>query len=427
MTTFRSLLLWGGAILLISACHKPTVVGTELLPGGQSFETEFTDTFILSSSVERDTPVITSAQSTFMLGSLSDMRFGKAYAGIFTQLRLSAGQTGQGTLTLDSAVLVLRHRGQAYGDKTTTHDIVVYRVTENMEVGAEYKASRTFSFDATPIGGIDDYVVNEAADLRIPMTQAFGEMMLTESQTANFSSNDAFVNFFKGIYIAPDTSAGHSNSMMQIDLLSSASTIHLHYRNPSNDTLVYSFVIGSSAATQNHFTHNYIGSMAETLIADSTADDIETMIESLGGLRLKVTLPDITLFGDIAINKAELILTVIEDSTYSAPEALLPRTVNVTTGRTQALTDEALALLTTQYSAGGTLQSESVGNATYQRYRINLAKHMYLLHRGDIASREIVIQVVPVSQTAGRVRIGGVAHNDPNVRMKMNLTFTRLL
>jgi hypothetical protein len=361
-----------------------------------------------------------------MLGSMSDATFGNSYAGIFTQVRLPASQTPLGPLTFDSAVLVLNLKGSVYGDETSTHDIVVYRVTEDMVLGEDYYATRSFQYDPVEIGRVDDYLPNDTSQLRICLSQSFGEMLLAESQTATFSSQSTFQSFLKGLYIAPDTSRGHSNSMLSVDLLSTGSTLSLFYRDADNDTLIYSFITNSLCASQNHFIHNYSGTQAAAALVDSAADDQETLIEGINGLRLFVRLPDLGSLGDIAVNKAELVLTVIDDSTYSAAATMVPRLVN-DSGVVELISDQILSDITTLYDIGGTLDPEIEGATTYLRYRINLASHLQLLSRGEIDENVIFIRVSPPTSTPARVMIGGTNHNDPNVRLKLNLVYTKLM
>lgn len=417
---------WFAGILLLFGCRKPTPVGIEILPPNQAFGTVFTDTFDLVTWVGREDSLVTSLQQTYILGSMSDPVFGNSYGGIFTQVRLPASQTPNGPLVFDSAVLVLNLKGPVYGEESSTHDIVVYRVTEDMVLGEDYLATRSFQYDPIEIGRMDDYLPNDTAELRIPLNQSFGEMLLAESQTTTFSSLSNFQSFLKGIYIAPDTSNGHSNSMMLVDLLSAKSTLSLHFRDDDNDTLVYSFIINSLCASQNLFIHNYEGTQAATALADSTADDLETLVEGINGLRLFVKLPDLSSLGEIAVNKAELVLTVIDDTIYTAAANVIPRVVN-DSGRAELISDQVLSDITVLYDIGGALDPEVDGSITYQRYRINLASHMQLLARGDVDEDVIFIRVYPPTSTPARVRLGGTNHADHNVRMKLNLTYTKLM
>lgn len=414
--------------MLFVSCRKPSAVGIEILPPNQAFTTILNDTLHLSSWVAREDSLITSAQNNFVLGSMENGVFGKAYAGIFAQLRLGSAQIPAGSLTLDSVVLVVTFGAPTYGEPGATHNISVFRVIEDMQAGVDYYATRSFQYDPVEIGRRVNYLPVDTSTLRIPLDRSFGEMLLAESQTSSFSDNASFQQFLQGLYIAPDTTGGHSNSMMLVDLLSSESTLHLHYRDADNDTLQYSFIINGQCATQNYFVHNYSGSTAATALSDTAADDSETLIEGINGLRLFVRLPDLSSLGEIAINKAELVLTVLDDTTYFPPATIVPRVIDDSLGL-QALSDAVLDLVDPYgiYVQGGGMLTETEGAVTYKRYRINLAKHMHLLNHGESEDSVIMLQVYPPTESPARVRIGGAANTDPNVRMKLNVYYTKLL
>lgn len=411
----------------VASCHKPTPIGGEIIPGGNAFTVEQTDTFTLSTFVERDDSVVTSLQNTYLLGSISDPVFGNSTAGIFTQLRLPVTKISGNDNLLDSLVLCLQYAAPAYGVEDAPHDLVAYRVTEDMVLGQSYTSERNFLYDPVEIGRVSGFVPDDSGTLRIHLDRSFGEELIHESAAGTFASDQSFLDYLPGIYIAPDTSKGHSSSMMFIDLLTSSSSLDLHYRK-GNDTIIFSLLINTLTATQNFFVQNYAGTTAELALADSLADTTETLLQGMGGLRVRVKLPDLTALGDIAINKAELILTVIDgsDTPNVAPTLVRPRVI-AESGGLETTTDEALALLTAAYDLGDDLITEDVNGTTYKRYRINLAKHLYLLNRGELHTDEIILQVIPPSESPARVRIGGTRHPDPEVRMKLNVIFSRIL
>jgi hypothetical protein len=138
-----------------------------------------------------------------------------------------------------------------------------------------------------------------------------------------------------------------------------------------------------------------------------------------------VKIPSLEDFGPITILKAELVLTEINDpnsTTYTVPQNILPRIINAETGQIEATLDELFSSVTNFYDINGAAVQEN-GRTVY---RINLARYLNLWALDQLQEKEFVLSVVPNAESAGRVTVGGGNHPNPEVRMKLNLYYTKL-
>lgn len=426
------------ALLAICSCSKPTLIGSEIIPGEDNLSTDFTDTLTVLMETAREDSLITNNLSSYSLGTIEDPDFGKTYAGIFSQVRLPSNDlTFPDNPTIDSVVLTLRYSKPLYGVKSAPHTVAVYKLTESLVLSTPYTSAQTFAYEPVELGrkenfvpNLTDNVVTAYGDtlpphLRIRLDDAFGQLLLDQSGTTNFSTSEEFLKFFKGIYIAPDTSNGFSKSMMFIDLLSSLSGITLYYKNDIEDSLDRTFVINVNSAFTNHFIQNLDSDIIQQLI--SPGQDSIGYIMGLSGLRIKVQVPYISDFENISINKAELVITSIEnDTVFAPPSVLVPRVVNSTTGGLEIILDERIADITGAYNLGGTKEEVIINGQKHVRYRINLVKHLNLLALQQINDKEIVIRIPGSQVEPGRVMVAGGNHPVQDLKMKINLFYTKL-
>ena len=431
-------LLCIGAIM--ASCGKSSIIGAEVIPGDDILNAQFTDTISIITFTERDDTLLSSKLNTYLLGSMEDPIFGKSFAGIYAQLRLPSNELNfPNNPTLDSVVLTLRYAKDLYGKKSSPHTIVVYEVTQDMDVQKSYFSDQTFSINTAELGRIQNVVpqtllpVYAGGDtllphLRIRLDNSFGQKLLNQSGTVNFQSNEDFLKFFKGLYISPDTSMGFAESMMHIDMLSTLSTVTLYYKNSVEDSLSQSFDISGNSAIVNQFKHNYSGTTISDQLLNSGEDSLG-YIQGMAGLRVRVQFPNISNFGNISINKAELVITaknLPSNDTFSLPQQLLPRTVNKNTGTVEATLDEALSIITSSYSLGGAKEQVVINGETYSRYKINLVRFLSLLSLQQVTDTDLLIVLPARNESAARIVVGGGNHPDPALRMKVNLFYTKL-
>lgn len=437
-----------GPLLLVAlfafGCTKPTHIGGDILPDNDKLNQFFTDTISVVSVTEPDDSLPTYSQSSYLAGTLDDPVFGKSFAGFYAQIRMPSSNVDLGEdLTLDSIVLTLKYNS-LYGDPTEKHSMNVFRVTEDIYFAEPYRSDHTFRYNPVPLGSkmnftpkaspvdsVEIYGKMTAPHLRIRLDDSFGEDLLSQSGTATLSTQKVFNDYLKGIFVAPDTGFGYSNAIMFFNLLDALSGITLYYKNAENDSLSSTFPINIYSAVANHFKHQYTNPDIVDEISGQVAFDSINYLQGMAGLRVKVKFPWLKNLGLISINHAELIITQAAhhspDSVYLPPQIVIPRIVaDSSLPAFQALLDEAWAQILGSYDFGGTMETETINGKKYKRYRINILRHLQLIIQDKTDDLEMVLKVIPSASSANRIAVGGGNHPNPDLKMKLQLTYTKL-
>ena len=255
--------------------------------------------------------------------------------------------------SFDSVNLVIKPSTNRYyyGDTSKTQSIAIHRLnqeikTENITnsvdnfntpiyvTGATIFNTQKFSYDTTPLGtkSFMPYV-NSVDSLDIKLDPVFGKDLYDRIVNKDFSvsSNEALLQYLKGISIVPDA----NNSTM----LGFSDTVRLN--------LNYSYIgsdgfrkVGQKSLVSllkpyqfNNIEHDRSGTAYATLNNNvreisSVATNGKVIIQSGSGLAAKIQIPALNEFltqEDIAINKIELIVETNDKNfgPYPAPNALM--------------------------------------------------------------------------------------------------------
>lgn len=435
------------SILLIvccfMACNDPSVIGAELVDDNQ-VNVEFQDDIPFNiQTVSGDTlNVYAEGQrlSSFLLGNFVDPIFGKTQASVYSQvLFTSAPDFTTPNLEVDSAVLVLPYfLNGVYGDTLSPVSFEVFQLEEPLAFDGYYNTNSVFKADrkisqdneffptpnisynyfTIPRNGSGTLDSASTTSIRIPLTQEFGNFLLSLQDTAIYDNLESFVNTLNGIYVRPQ---GEAPSMLSFDFNSTSGGIELYYDTISSgadiDTtsLVYRFPFTSTSVKVVNFEHDYSGAPIESFI-DNDIGAEQAFLQGMEGVNVKVVFPDLSAFQSengeaVAINLAELelpIATRTDDNTAIFTEAAqiiaYTRTIDPVTNDTAEYTivsDISLAL-----AAFSNLQNAFGGNVEVvngiEQYNLNITEHFQRMINGE-ATNELLLIATP---TGNAVRIG---------------------
>ncbi len=344
-TFFHRFLLSAFCLLTgLYACNDATVIGTEFIDDEEYLYVE-EDTFALRlHTLNIDTLKTNSADRSFLLGALNDSIFGKATAGFYTQLMLSADDISFGVNPqLDSVVLTFNYSNLLYGDPTASTSINVYELTEPMSSEVNYPLSQTFAVNETPIGtkadfvhnltagvpikqyideidGVDSIAIVEAEPhLRIRLNDDFGQKILDQNGTANLQIAN-FNDFFKGIYVEADPESEVMVALNVYDPLnrrpySARSRLSLYYRNDSTRGEVLHLRVNDTTAIAANYNVDYSNSAVGQALQNPYPNSQEYFyVQSVGALGVTLDIPNLGKLGkeEVIINKVELEMTLLE-------------------------------------------------------------------------------------------------------------------
>ncbi|QKJ31811.1 DUF4270 family protein [Mucilaginibacter mali] len=326
------------SLFILSGCKNQDGIG--LTPDNALNGSLLVYDNIVVNTVPEDTTV-TSGLGKTPLGYFNDPQIGTTESNIAASLALpsySAYTVPSGTITIDSAVLVLRYADGFYGDSLNSkYKVNIYQLTEKPSATDIYYNTRSWSYDNSVllgtkafnsrthtkfkitdiVAGAKDTMKLVPAQLRVPISNSFIQTSLFGASSVQLASNTAFQNAVKGLYITMDKAqqGAGGNFMMAID----SSRIDVYYRTDNGGTLDTTVVSMPLAQRAAEIKHTYTASV-QAVINNQATSNSAFYVQGLLGLRTKISFPDlksvITSAGsDIVINRAELVVTPTIGST----------------------------------------------------------------------------------------------------------------
>jgi len=426
-------------VFIAAGCAKPDPdQGLDILPGDPLGVVA--DSSTVHAFTVRDTSVRTSGLSKQLLGAYLDPQFGLVDAGLVAQLRLPSNNIGLGInpldLEADSLVLTLAYDGANFGygnldaqvfqafelDEALSLDTFYYVYSRPAITGEDLVQNRGGRIKPMPGVPVTIDGVTQPPQLRIRLSNVLAQRLLAQFGQTAFSSNDAFLAFFKGLYVKvdPEGLLPNQGGVFIFDLLSTASKATLYYRNTagSNTQERVDFVINSNCVRYTTVQHDLAlatdPSLA-TALADTINPSATVHVQALGGLRTAVRLPGIEALaaGNRILSKAELIVPV-SGSTYPAytPPAQIILFRKNASGTDVFLPDQLNGI----GAIDGRYRIDERG------YRFNITRYVQGVLTGEYPNTGFTMVVSGSGVSANRAVLAGpAAMGSP---MRLRLTFT---
>ena len=328
----------------------------------------------------------------------------------------------------------------------------MFQISESMSTGTTYYSNTVLTKNLTDLTADDGFVfkprifdsvtsttidgdIKLKPQIRAPLDNLFGQLLLNKAVMGDFPDNASFQNFFNGIYITTENTTGLlTNEGNILNFKMGESKITLYYHNTkvtnsepmgllTNDTLSYDFSLGS-VARFNHFEHNYneaILDIKNQIGTSALAQNGTVYVQSMAGVKTKVEFPYLMNWvsnGAIGINKAELVISVDTSvykmlETFPTPSALILFGIN-DDGTTYAIPD---AFEGATYF-GGTYNSGTV------QYKFNIARYIQQIVDGDRKNNGLYILASNGAVFGNRAVLGGAT--SATRPMKLNITYTKI-
>jgi hypothetical protein len=348
-------------VLLFAQCKEKEVLDADLIPAVDNLNTFFADTFSVScKSVNFDTlntsvkdyvdptygTIIYAYSSIHALGDINnDPIFGTTHASIALQLRQQA--TGlkfpKDSMIIDSLILSLPYQS-FYGDryKNIPNTYNVYRLNTALKVKDTLYNTHQVDYDNGVLLGsvradvtkIDSSTIENGTRvraLRIPMSKQFAQELVALNDSVEYKDYETFRNWFRGIYItSANPNIGTAIGTFNFSDNSIGANMKLYYRvYKGTDTTKQSSTFRydlNHCGHHNRIVRNSAGTKVAANFGTVNTDDL--YMQSDCGAAIEVKLPSITQLKNVAINKADLLFSVIptgndlSDSAFLAPNQL---------------------------------------------------------------------------------------------------------
>ena len=317
---------------------------TQIDFGGQFLDNSYTnivyvDTFSTSwSTIYRDS-FPTSGTGSLLVGRYTDPLFGKISALTAFHLAPPPLIDIANTATFDSLTLILKSDKSFYGDSTVAIRYNVFQLTQklfDLEGNTAIYNNRNVEMNPTLLGSRSARIRPHLGDsVEIRLSDALGMALFTKfrDKADEMKNEDDFINYFKGLVLAPDAS---ETSAIYGFSANAKISLFYHENNLFNTVERIDFNI-----TQTQFQFNQIrvdrsGTPIEALNAikpelPSSSSEGGAYMQPATGLFVKVRFPsirDLLLRTDYKkLMKAQLVIKPFQES-YT-PSFQLPPQVNL--------------------------------------------------------------------------------------------------
>ena len=421
-------MLLAGGFAFIS-CSEPGTIGVEVLPDSDQPGVYFDTTIVVEATTVREDSLRSDegVAGFNLLGSYTDPVFGKSNASFYAQVRLpnnNASFTFGTSPVLDSVVLTLAY-AEHYGDTVTPMQVEVFQTDESMVIDSNYYTNDQLALgpqiywgtvDVRPKDSLEISDAKRAPHLRLKLDNNFGNSFLT-SPTSNFLSNDAFIQFFKGIHVrTTDVNATGQGVIMSFNLLAGMSKLTFYYTNDGDTTKrTANFEINSNCPRFNRFEHDY--TISEFGNSFPVAGANRLYIQSMAGVKVRLKFPNLMNLvanGPVSVNKAELIIPVTDNATFKNHQNLL--VFGVDSAGAEALIPDLLE--STNYY-GGTF------SATDNHYSFSINRYLQRVLSGRTQT-DYGLSLISSGGAINAYRTVVPGTSAPGSRIRLKLTYSKL-
>jgi hypothetical protein len=461
------------SLFILNSCKNQDAIGL-----GTGLSTQQTSNLIDTSTIVVNTvpedSVITSNLGKNPVAYFNDPIFGTTIASMATDLNLPGGAAytpPTGTITIDSARLILNYANGFYGDSITSkYTVNVYQLQNLFKTDTSYYNTKNFgdystrpvlgtlTFSARPhdsisvyniITGATDTLVKVPPQIRIPISNSFVNSNLFTASSFTLGSNSAFSTSVRGLYITIDQSK--TTGAGGVLMLSNTDTLAVYYRSVSGTTIDTEVVKLPIMHTATSIRHNYSTTILNELANKNTGSRNTFYLQGTAGLRAKISFPNLLMNfrnsllhpttpgykdSDIVINRAELVVTP-QPGTY-IPYQAIPKI-------SMYQLDLALQRTELQDANPADPRYQSVGvfggfyNSTQNEYHFIITAYLQDLLYGktvnygtyigpvDINSGTTAVDIAATPQVASRTVAGGDVKNSTSpFRLKLNIIYTKV-
>lgn len=293
------------AFALLVACNQEGMLGLDLLPENNRYTT-LTDSIELVGSTVMEDSLQSQLPSSLLMGEFVDPYFGKSSASFAFQILPTSENIRladpDSTLTLDSLVLSISLAGYQ-GDTNTTlivraHEInptvsnaKIYYSRDQVRISGNPLAARNFRYRSgfvQPINEPSDTsagtVVNVSGVFRMrldgqdnyPEGTNLANKLLNGRDSVEYKNADAFVQFFKGLYVEaiihPEAANNGTGLLLQSNPLATKTGLYLYYRSGSKRRRL-DLMLRPVSGSRNIFKFDYTESPLQSHLYQNSGID----------------------------------------------------------------------------------------------------------------------------------------------------------
>jgi hypothetical protein len=305
-------------LFVLFSCNDDSMtdMGSSIQPAGDKIIVA-SETFNISSE-NYFVPSIFARQDSFLLGTFYDETYGTTHADIFTQVEHPANHVYPANTVPDSIILVMYYR-KFFGDKYSPMNVSVYEMNKaTFEYTTAYpsnikpedyvdRSNSSLLIGQRTFSPVDALGIRDSTYITIKLTDAFRNRF-ANINADTYSSDEKFLNFFKGLYITTDFGSASMLYVKQIDM-----EYYHHYTYPTKGVFgqdstatvksVINFAANKWVRQVNRFLHPDTTAIKNKLAAASPQIHY---ISSPANVYTRVILPIKTMHDSMEVNDKRL-------------------------------------------------------------------------------------------------------------------------
>lgn len=311
-------------LLLLFSCQKDPSqiefeIGSDLIQTVASIS--ICDTFSIQLSTVQTDSIVTSGLNNFLVGKLTDKRFGTLNSKCYFRISLPSAISIIESDIYDSISLVVKLNGYSYGDTTIKQNWIVHRLAEEMKTNDDGYLYNSSSFKYIPetLGNIRFKAYPSLKqEVEIPLNSSFGETLfnLIIDKDEKVESNTNFYESFKGFAI--ESVGNELNTLLGINTKDSSIIMRMYAHRDGDERkyLEMDFDMETEALPFSQISYDRSNTLLNGLlnqkeIISSTLTNNEVYMQGGSGLLTRVEIPGLAKVLEIehaVLMKAELIL-----------------------------------------------------------------------------------------------------------------------
>jgi len=429
------------AVILISACSKSSIIGSEILTG-DSIKVSFSDstTFKTLNAKADSARTYPLNSQVFLLGSIDDAIFGNVESEVFTQFAKIFDVPDLENTVLDSVVLSLSTSPTAFwGDSSSFHTMEVFELDESLESYDSIYTNQKFqkgiligskffnpSMESTSTVIYDGDTTELENIIRLRLDNSFGDKFFSNPDAMN---NDTLIKEVVNGLVLKSTAEVNSVFGMNNGVYLDEFTNKIIFYYTKEDTLRESHSISLGGKRGVLFDNDFSTSMVNDFFGNSIASDSLLFISGMQGTNFSIEIPYLdALKDDVLINFASIefyVAELDEDLGFDKVEQIDAYNIN-DDGTLNYVYDLSIAA-----AAGGGIpaffdgyiqEEELESGLVLSKYKINITSELKQRIEEENTSTPILIVPHYNLSRAQRSVIYGPGHGTYPAKLKVTYT-----
>ncbi len=425
-----ALLFSFASAILTSACDDPEEIG---LPQGQTLGVSVTENVALNTSTVLVDSVLTYRPSYMLAGRYQDPKLGPVTATGYFQPVYNGNFTVENPTRADSAVLNLPYNSYNYGDTTKPFSLAVHLLQDSIRSKAYYSFEQ-IPYEQESVGAARFTPGGDTTrTVRVKLAAAVADRLLG---FANKPESE-FISGFPGFALV---GSDQSNNLILGFSASGTPRLRLYFQTATAQT--FDFLLTNNARF-NHISGDRAGTVVKDLnspysAVSAAATGGETYVQGGTGLMTRVEFVDLAnlpQLNNVAINKAELVVTPLPGNIISSRTQLIlyeatgdGRLLRSANGNPVFTPGDVRVLSSPPLLAGYSNNAFTFNITRYvadvlQKKRANTGLYLSLPSLYDVQLSQLVATpATSLEQSLNTLYLGG--HNHPATPVKLRIYYT---